>query len=111
MPCASVSENPTRVSDANLKGGLRSVTRPSSSSMGTHAKPASLREPCGKRREALPTGPRQSPVTEIGGDAPSGEAEENKSEDREGDDRIDGADLPRAWLLHARGSVVGRATR
>src|SRR4249919_84123 len=38
MPCASVSENPTRVSDENLNGGLRSVTRPSSRSITRHAK-------------------------------------------------------------------------
>src|SRR5262245_1805889 len=33
MPCASVSEKPTRVSEEYLKGGLRSVSRPSSSAL------------------------------------------------------------------------------
>src|SRR5215211_1459838 len=55
MPCASVSEKPTRVSDEYLKGGLRVVGRPSSSTNDVeHLVALALHQLFGARLEVQP---------------------------------------------------------
>src|ERR671931_541138 len=78
MPCASVSENPTRVSAEYLNGGLRSVTRPSSSVIRPDAK---RRQPAAPR--AVPHGP---------GDAPARKAESGGCEQAERQQEVGAAD-------------------
>src|SRR5262245_37848321 len=90
MPCASVSENPTRSRELNLNGGLRSLTRPSSSAIGGDAKRR-------RRRRVRPVGPAGA---EPPRDAPGCEPGEQETEAGERDPDEVGADLNR--LVHAR---------
>src|SRR5215208_6188668 len=77
MPCASVSEKPTRVSAEYLNGGLRSVRRPSSRPIGSNAKRR-------QRRELVFVVETTDPTVAIArGYAPTDEAHENRRENRE----------------------------
>src|SRR3954452_5068806 len=78
MPCASVSEKPTRVSDAYLNGGLRSVTRPSSSAMARI-----LRGAAREWRQRAAAGARFTPAADVADDAPAGEPGEGAENDDE----------------------------
>src|SRR5436190_15786791 len=51
MPCASVSEKPTRVKLAYLKGGLRLVARPSSRGIRARAASGAGAHPLWERRQ------------------------------------------------------------
>src|SRR3954449_158547 len=86
MPCASVSENPTRVSDAYLNGGLRSVTRPNSSAMARILRGAAR----GWRQRAA-AGARFTPAADVAHDTPAGEADEPGEHQREREREPDGA--------------------
>src|SRR5919197_6102903 len=87
MPCASVSENPTRVSAEYLNGGLRSVTRPSSSVIDRDA----------KRRQSAAA----RPVAERTREAPAGQAEDEGAEKRERDHEVRAADAAVAGRIRA----------
>src|SRR5215218_4448893 len=100
MPCASVSENPTRSRELNLKGGLRSVTRPSSSAIRRDA----------KRRRRTRARDVEPAVTDPARHTPAGEPGQQEPEDGEGEVDEVGADLNRGVLSGAGGSVVGLAT-
>src|SRR5829696_8718032 len=111
MPCASVSEKPTRVNDENLNGGLRSVTRPRLGTIGPNAKRLLVaRESTRPWGQAFP-GAGEAPVADHCPHTPAGEAQQQEPDDRERNDRVYGTDLTRAGPPRARGSVVGRATR
>src|SRR6266516_5002563 len=99
MPCASVSEKPTRVSAEYLNGGLRSVTRPSSSVIDRDAKRRQSRA-----LRAVAHRPRH---------APRAEAEDGRSQQPERHKQVVGADAafagrPRAVAAGLRAEVVER---
>src|SRR6266550_4017873 len=103
MPCASVSENSTRVSDENLNGGLRSVTRPSSSSITRHAKRRAVHGPRVRGSETA--------EADVLGDPADGQSEQDEEDDRERDDDKLGADVRRVHSLDLVGPVVGVGAR
>src|SRR5919204_2026859 len=78
MPCASVSENPTRVRAEYLNGGLRSLTRPSSSVIDRDAKRRQSRA-LGAVAHRLRYGPRA-------------ETQDGRSQQPERHDQVCGAD-------------------
>src|SRR5215217_6114762 len=80
MPCASVSEKPTRVSAEYLKGGLRAVRRPSSSSIRLHRKPR-------QRRQPIVAVPIEAPVAVSHCEPPRQEREQEDAEGDEGEER------------------------
>src|SRR5215210_3816826 len=110
MPCASVSENPTRVSAEYLNGGLRSVRRPSSRLIGSNAKRREWRELAFAVEAIDPA------VTIARGEAPADEADDDGREDRERNDRV-GVSQPAARIRRppfnrgscARQEVVDRS--
>src|SRR5204863_3880173 len=86
MPWASVSEKPTRVSAEYLNGGLRSVTRPSSSVIRTDA----------KRRKSFAA----RPVAHRQHQGPAHDGDDGAAEDGKRNDRIGGVDV--TWACRAR---------
>src|SRR5829696_3821396 len=107
MPCASVSEKPTRVSAEYLKGGLRAVGRPSSSSIRLHRKPR-------QRREPTVAVPIEAPVAVASGEPPHKQREQQYAECDEGEDRPRSRDAAAAhrraaFALRRRTEVGDRA--
>src|SRR3954465_14184671 len=98
MPCASVSEKPTRVSDAYLNGGLRSVTRPSSSAMARI-----LRGAAREWRQRAAARARFTPAADVADDAPAGEPGEGAENDEERGREPGGAHRGRARKRRPRG--------
>src|SRR5262245_31721434 len=109
MPCASVSEKPTRVSDEYLNGGLRSVARPSSSSTKEMLSAGARRErrKCAAARAGLPA------IADDAEDGPAREDDERQAEHTDGHEQPVPAELAGAPVvrvaLRARREVPHRA--
>src|SRR6266571_6072960 len=103
MPCASVSEKPTRVKAEYLKGGLRSVTRPSSSAIRPNAKRRRRERAGGRNVEPASTDPADH--------TPAGEPRQQEPDHRKGDKDVVAADLSPARPCPLVRSVIGLGAR